>query len=50
MEKEMIHGPATPDDDVLYLFLQKQKIILGHIPFGYPPPGIKKALVMMLPP
>ena len=22
------------DDDVFYLFLQKQKIALGHIPFG----------------
>jgi RNA binding exosome subunit len=30
------------DDDVFYLFLQKQKIALGHIPFGYSPPGIKR--------
>jgi hypothetical protein len=24
-----------PDDDVFYLFLQKQKLALSHIPFGY---------------
>jgi hypothetical protein len=30
------------DDDVFYLFLQKQKIALGHIPFAYSPPGIKR--------
>jgi hypothetical protein len=25
----------VPDDDVFYLFLQKQKLALSHIPFGY---------------
>ena len=38
------------DDDVFYLFLQKQKIALRHIPFGYSPPRNKEAHVMMLPP
>jgi len=38
------------DDDVFYLFLQKQKIALRHIPFRYSPPRNKKAHVMMLPP
>ena len=28
-------------DDVFYLFLQKQQIALRHIPFEYPPPGIR---------
>jgi hypothetical protein len=38
------------DDDVFYLFLQKQKIALRHIPLGYSPPRNKEAHVMMLPP
>jgi hypothetical protein len=38
------------DDDVFYLFLHKQKIVLSHIPFGYSPPRNKEAHVMMLPP
>ena len=37
------------DDDVFYLFLQKQKIALRHTPFGYSPPRNKEAHVMMLP-
>jgi hypothetical protein len=27
--------PVHYDDDVFYVFQQKQKIALGHIPFGY---------------
>jgi hypothetical protein len=41
---------VTPHDDdvVFYLFLQKQKISLHHIPFGYSPPRNKEAHVMIL--
>jgi hypothetical protein len=38
------------DDDVFCLFLQKQKIALRHLPFGYSPPRNKEAHAMMLPP
>jgi hypothetical protein len=35
------------DDDVFYLFLQKQKIALRHIPFGYSPQRNKEAHVVV---
>jgi hypothetical protein len=35
-----------PDVDVFYLFLQKKKIALGHIPFGYSPPMLKHTLFL----
>jgi len=45
------HASERGDDDhVFLLFLQKQKIALRHIPFGYFPPRNKEAHVMMLPP
>ena len=44
-KSDAIHAAAKADDDVLYLFLQKQKIALRHIPFGYSPPRNKEAHV-----
>ena len=43
-ERERERTRERDDDDVFYLLLQKQKIALGHIPFGYSPPGIKRRI------